>query len=132
MYRVEDFHWWYRALHELILAAVSREYRSKGALAILDAGCGTGRLCQLLQPYGSVAGFDLSDEALSCCRERGVGNLFRADLNAFAVRPGSFDMITSIDTLYHQWIIDERAILKKFREALKPGGVSCCEPSCCS
>lgn len=123
MYAVEDFHWWYVSLHELILSAVKMRMEEPEELRILDAGCGTGRLCQLLVSYGVVSGCDMSLEALEFCRERGLKGLFQADLNSVSLRSSHYDVITSIDTLYHLAIKDERVVLKKFFAALKPGGV---------
>ena len=123
MYEVEDFHWWYVALHELILAHVKQKGQdSKELLKILDAGCGTGRLMQLMQTFGTVSGFDLATEALDCCQARGLRGVFQADLNTVALRSREYDVITSIDTLYHQWVVSERKVLEKFFGALKPGG----------
>ena len=123
MYEVEDYHWWYVTLHDLITRVVAGERRRAGRdLELLDAGCGTGRLCRLLAPYGDVSGCDLSDEALACCRERGV-TAFRADLNSLDLPPAHYDVITSIDTLYHQWIAHEAPVLAAFHRALKPGGI---------
>lgn len=123
MFQVEDHHWWYVALHELILAFVAAEHQTVGPLEILDAGCGTGRLSQLLQTYGSVTGCDLADEALACCRQRGLTRLFQADLNCVQLPAASYDLITSIDTLYHLAIADEARVLARFHGALKPGGL---------
>lgn len=123
MYGVEEFHWWYVTLHDLITRTVARErHRAGKGLRMLDAGCGTGRLCQLLEPFGSIVGCDISEEALACCRERGVAT-FRADLNRLDLPAEGYDVITSIDTLYHQWITDEAAVLKLFFTGLKPGGL---------
>jgi len=123
MYAVEDRHWWYVTLHDLILRAVAGERRRQGrGLRILDAGCGTGRLCQLMAPFGDVSGCDLSADALAFCRERGV-TVFRADLNALDLPAGHFDVITSIDTLYHNWISDDAAVVAAFHRALRPGGI---------
>jgi 2-polyprenyl-3-methyl-5-hydroxy-6-metoxy-1,4-benzoquinol methylase len=123
MYRVEDSHWWYVALHELITSVVERKRSEAGRLRILDAGCGTGRLCQLMARFGTVAGCDMSDEALECCRERGLTELFKVDLNDVQLPPSTYDVITSIDTLYHQWVKDETAVLARFHAALRPGGI---------
>ena len=123
MYEVEDYHWWYVALHELVISAVESRLGHSGKLSILDAGCGTGRLCQLLEEYGSVIGCDMSAEALDLCRQRGLKGLFQADLNSVSLPPSSFDVITSIDTLYHLAIRDELNVLRKFHGALKPGGL---------
>jgi len=123
MYEVEDWHWWYVSLHELIAAFVAAEQRQGTTLQMLDAGCGTGRLCQILQEYGKVSGCDISPEALACCRERGVNDVFPADLNSVELPVAGYDVITSIDTLYHQAIADDAAIVARFYRALKPGGI---------
>ena len=123
MFQVEDFHWWYVALHELIVTVVTRQADTAGPLRLLDAGCGTGRLCQLLRKFGSVSGCDISAEALDCCLERGVEEIFRADLNNADFHANHYDVIASIDTLYHLAIKDENVVLGKFHEALKPGGI---------
>jgi hypothetical protein len=49
--------------------------------------------------------------------------VFQADLNSVTLRAGEYDVITSIDTLYHQWIESESKVLESFFHALKPGGV---------
>lgn len=123
MFQVEDYHWWYVALHELIVAAIRKERHSDKPLLIMDAGCGTGRLCQLLQQFGTVSGCDLADEALEGCRKRGMAGVFKADLNDVLFPAAHYDVITSIDTLYHLAIEDESVILGKFHDALKPGGI---------
>lgn len=123
MYEVEDYHWWYVALHELIISALKAGGRSPERLSILDAGCGTGRLCQLLEEYGEVSGCDISPEALELCSRRGLKSLFRADLNDVNFPSARYDVITSIDTLYHRAIRDERVVLDKFHAALRPGGM---------
>ncbi len=123
MYEVEEYHWWYVSLHNLITAFVALEKRAGIPLKILDAGCGTGRLCQLLQRFGQVAGCDISDTALSFCAERGISGLFKADLNSIKMRNSYYDVITAIDLLYHQAISDDSQVVGKFFNALKPGGV---------
>lgn len=125
MYEVEDTHWWYTGLHELILATVRKESQRLGRpLKIFDAGCGTGRLCQLLYALGhDVSGCDVSEEALLFCRERGISNVYLADLNTVELAKDSFDIITSIDVLYHEDISDDVAVMTRLRDALKPGGM---------
>jgi SAM-dependent methyltransferase len=123
MFQAEDSHWWYVGLHELILSHVAREAARLGRpLRILDAGCGTGRLCQLLAPYGEVEGVDASREAIRFCRRRGVAAEI-GDLNGLELEPERYDLITSIDVLYHQGIRDDVEVLKSFLAALRPGGM---------
>ena len=125
MYEAEESHWWYVGLHQLILAIVRRESQRLGRpLKIFDAGCGTGRLCQLLVVQGhSVTGCDASEEALRFCRLRGIGTVYQADLNKLELEPETFDVITSIDVLYHSGIVDDVEVMRRLRSGLKPGGM---------
>ncbi|MFA7403182.1 MAG: class I SAM-dependent methyltransferase [Pelobacteraceae bacterium] len=125
MYEAEDSHWWYVGLHTLILETVRREKLRLGRpLRIFDAGCGTGRLCQLLAEQGhSASGCDASEEALRFCCQRGISEVFKADLNTLELEPDAFDVITSIDVLYHAGIADDVAVMRRLLTALKPGGL---------
>jgi SAM-dependent methyltransferase len=123
MFEAEDSHWWYVGLHELIMHHVEVESERIGLpLKILDAGCGTGRLLQLMSRYGDVAGIDASEEAINYCQIRGVPASL-ADLNEMQLESASFDLITSIDVLYHTGVKDDVDVLKRFHAALKPGGM---------
>ncbi len=123
MYQVEEHHWWYRSLHELILSFIAAEAAQRGPLTIFDAGCGTGRLCQLMQPFGTVSGCDLSEQAIALARQRGLANISRQDLNNLNLEPRHYDVITSIDVLYHRWVTNDIAVLARLHDALKPGGI---------
>ena len=123
MFDVEDAHWWYASLHRLIRDVVAGERAGKGPLEIFDAGCGTGRLCQLLSEFGAVSGCDMSRLAVDRCAERGLPDISLLDLNDGDVGRSRYDVVTSIDVLYHQWVKDEAAVLRKLGDALRPGGV---------
>lgn len=123
MFSVEDRHWWYVALHEVILALVAAEAKAKGSLQIFDAGCGTGRLATLLAPLGTVSGCDASAAAIAFCRQRGLSGMEQIALQQVTLPANHFDVITCIDVLYHQGIHDDVEILKRLRDALKPGGL---------
>jgi SAM-dependent methyltransferase len=125
MFEAEDSHWWYVGLHKLILTTIQSESKRLGrTLEIFDAGCGTGRLCQLLAEQGhNVSGCDASEEAIQLSRQRGISDVYQADLNALELEPVTFDVITSIDVLYHACIIDDVAIMRRLLNGLKPGGL---------
>lgn len=125
MYQLEDRHWWYVGLHQLIIHHIRREAAKVGGrLKIFDAGCGTGRLMQLIAAERhDVYGCDISEEALSLCRERFLSNYFKSDLNNIELKQASFDLITSVDVLYHNDIKDDVAVLKKLRNGLKQDGM---------
>ncbi len=124
MAAVEDRHWWYAGLHELMLRWVRRETTgSIRPLDMLDAGCGTGRLCQLMQPFGHVTGCDLHPDALAATRARGINDAFQCDLVADSLGQGSYDVITCVDVLYHRAVTDEAAVLHSLHRALRQGGL---------
>jgi SAM-dependent methyltransferase len=123
MHRLEDEHWWYRALRDRIDIALDRW--APGFRSLLDAGCGTGGVLQHLQerrPEARLIGFDLSPDALRRCRSRGFAALARASVNDVAFRSAAFDVVTSHDVLYFEGIDDERAIAELTR-VLAPGGI---------
>lgn len=125
MYEAEDSHWWYVGLHKLILAVIQKESQRLGRpLDIFDAGCGTGRLCQLVSRQGHrISGCDLSEEALRLCGLRGNKTAKTADLNSIDLESGIFDVITSIDVLYHKGITDDVAVMRRLWKGLRPGGM---------
>ena len=124
MYNVENDFWWYRGLHDLVLRFVRPAAAGpKKTLRILDAGCGTGRMLELLQPYGEVEGFDFSTEALRFCAQRGLAAVSQQDLTTWQGDQNVYDVIISLDTLCHESITDEDSIVKAFHRALKPGGM---------
>lgn len=122
MFAVEDHHWWYAGLHELILETISAN-KAEEPLRIFDAGCGTGRLAELMLQFGAVDGCDASAHAIEFSRSRGLSGMVQADLNIADLGESRYDVITSVDVLYHRAIYDEAAVLGKLYRALKPGGI---------
>lgn len=136
MYEFENHYWWYRGLHELVryyVAAVfrageERKVRSEKnegndePLRIFDAGCGTGRMLELLDEYGAVEGVDYSPEAIALCRERGLQRVETGDLNLWESLSNVYDVIISNDVICTSGVADDLAVLRKFHTALKPGG----------
>lgn len=124
MARAEDRHWWYVGLHELLLRYVRAEAAALGRRpAILDAGCGTGRLAELLGAVGDVAACDASPLAVGHARARGIAGARIADLNEETFPEGAYDVVTAIDVLYHRGVRDDVAVLRRLRAALRPGGL---------
>ena len=58
MLEVDEHHWWYRGRRSVIRAELDRLPLPAGA-QVLDAGCGSGRTLQELEPYGEVCGIEL-------------------------------------------------------------------------
>lgn len=90
-------------------------------LNILDAGCGTGWLCEKLRPFGVVTGTDLSHEVLNRARMRVpdvrfvAGNFMTLDFGKAA-----FDVVTTLEVLSH--VADQPAFIAKLAHHLRPGG----------
>jgi SAM-dependent methyltransferase len=125
MYEIEDGYWWYQGLHRLVLGTLKKYFGDRKNLAILDAGCGTGRMLELISKagYGDYAGFDYSEEAVEFSRKRGLKNIIQDDLNTWQPEENKYDCLISLDVLYHSAITDDLAVIKKFYRALKPQGL---------
>lgn len=119
MYQQENNFWWYKTLHNLIIAVVKK--RKDINLAIFDAGCGTGRLMELLNNFGRVSGIDYSEDAVAFSKKRGLKHITKNDLNDW-IPTEKYDVITSIDVLYHSAIKDDYIVLQKFYNGLSHGG----------
>jgi SAM-dependent methyltransferase len=127
MYQFENGYWWYRALHELVRFYVCKYRDSKASLKeplrIFDAGCGTGKLMELLNSVGSVEGIDYSEEAIRFCKERGLGQAQQGDLNTWAPAAGAYDVLISNDVIYNAGVHNDMMVMEKFHLALRPGGM---------
>lgn len=90
-------------------------------LDMLDAGCGTGWLCERLQPFGSVTGTDLSHEVLNRAQTRLPDVRFIAgDFMTLDFGAASFDVISTLEVLSH--VADQPAFVAKLAYHLRPGG----------
>jgi trans-aconitate 2-methyltransferase len=97
----------------------------RGDETVLDAGCGSGRLTELLierVPNGRVIGVDLSPSMIDSARERlGAGADLRvADLVGLDLGGETVDVVFSTATFH--WIADHDALFASLRRALRPGG----------
>ena len=124
MFRVEETHWWYRALHELIFETLERELPDWRSKKILDAGCGTGAILQRLGNPQMNVGVDLAPEAISFCRERGLNNVRQGNVCALPFEDASFDAVISSSVLYHEWVGDVPAAVREMHRVLRPGGLA--------
>jgi SAM-dependent methyltransferase len=122
---LEERHWWYRALHRRLLERLAREARHRGRpLRVFDAGCGTGGLLRLLTQLADVAeaeGCDLHPLALSYARSRGV-KVRRCSVNELEALPVGWDLVCSVDVLYHREVTPSQA-LAGMAALLAPGGL---------
>lgn len=123
MFRVEETHWWYSALHRLIFQTLETELPDWREKEILDVGCGTGAILQRLGNPEKNVGVDLAEEAVSFCRRRGLINVQQGDICALPFGDASFDAVICSSVLYHQWVSDVAAAVREMRRVLRPGGL---------
>lgn len=122
LFEVEQAHWWYVGRRRIIgsfVKDICRGVKDRAA-RILDVGCGTGANLLLLSQYGDAEGVDVSHDALSFCRERGLQKVRHGALEQLPYPDDSFDLVTAFDVVEH--LDDDVAGLKEIRRVLRPGG----------
>ena len=122
IFALEKDYWWYKGLHELVLKTI-KNYSSNNNISILDAGCGTGRMMELLNKFGEVSGIDYSEDAVRFSKKRGLKNVKMIDLNNWNKNEKSYDIVVCLDVLYHSGIKDDIEIIRKFYSALNNKGI---------
>ena len=97
----------------------------RGDETVLDAGCGSGRVTEMLLerlPEGRVIAVDGSASMIEAARERLAGRgdveFLVQDLLALDVPP--VDAILSTATFH--WILDHERLFQRLHAALRPGG----------
>jgi SAM-dependent methyltransferase len=122
IFALEDEHWWYGALHRLVLTAL----RPAGpVLDLLDAGCGGGGMLARVRecfPAATLTGLDTSSRALELTRARDTGvTLVRGSVDALPFGDASFDAVLSLDVLDVAGV-DVRAALRELRRIVRADG----------
>jgi ubiquinone/menaquinone biosynthesis C-methylase UbiE len=114
---------WARYVRATTRATLARLHLRSGE-HLLDLGCGTGALLQLVQTGipGRREGGDLSLAMLNCARAKLPGRvrLTVSDAGELPFPKGLVDVVVSISSL-HYWPFPERA-LAEVRRILRPGG----------
>jgi SAM-dependent methyltransferase len=124
MYRVEDTHWWYGALRRQVERVVLAERQRLGrAPRILDAGAGTGGMLARLRGEGELYGVEIAPEGLRFCVERGLRGVVQGSVTALPFPGGAFDIVLSLDVLYHQGVPDDLAAAREHARVLRPEGL---------
>ncbi|MCC4619230.1 tetratricopeptide repeat protein [Xanthomonas cassavae CFBP 4642] len=114
----------YRAPQRLADALAACLPAPGAALAILDAGCGTGLCAPLLRPYAQqLVGVDLSPGMVAKAHQRGGYDALEvAELTAYLQgTPARWDVVACADTLVYFGAL--HPVLAAAAAALRPGGV---------
>ncbi len=120
MRELEDHYWWFISRRELALTLLDKHLRSSKS-AMLDVGCGTGAVLTELEKRGKAVGVDLSHDALTFSKERGLNHLVYANAEQLPFGNAQFDAVISLDTIEH--VPDHESAAAEIYRVLKPGGV---------
>lgn len=122
MRAVEDHYWWYQALRPHVAAAIDPIAPD---FSLLDAGCGTGGMLQVVRqkfPAAHLTGVDQSTHALELTAARETGaKLIPASVQELPFSENSFDIVLSLDVLVSMGLDDSLALQEAYR-VLRPGG----------
>lgn len=116
----------YREMLDALVAALP--FAADRQAAIVDLGCGTGTLLQLIQstfPHARLTGVDMAKNMLEIARGKlkGKAEFMSAGIEGI-VFPGRFDAVVSSLALHHLETDDaKRAAYAKIFSVLEPGGV---------
>jgi len=111
--------WWYRALHARLLDALA-PVRGR----VLDAGCGTGGLLNVIharRPDLELAGLEWDLTAARRAAAKSGVPVARGSVNATPFAEATFDAVIAADVLCHAAVDPVRA-LAELRRILRPGG----------
>jgi SAM-dependent methyltransferase len=122
---VEGTHWWFQARRRILRDVVGR-YRPRpaGTDPIVDIGCGTGEMLDMLREFGPVTGLDASPIAVGHCRDR-FGDAVDVRLGRIPDDlPSGAGLVTALDVVEH--LEDDAGALAAIRASLAPGGRFIC------
>jgi 2-polyprenyl-3-methyl-5-hydroxy-6-metoxy-1,4-benzoquinol methylase len=123
MAKLENEYWWHVGKRHLVEALFDKYQPGQNDLHILEIGCGTGGLTEILRNYGKVTGFDISPAAVNFCKSRGLEDVHVKDLTAMDVAEyrDKYDLVLAMDVLEH--IQDDLEVMQKVMAMLKPSGL---------
>jgi 2-polyprenyl-3-methyl-5-hydroxy-6-metoxy-1,4-benzoquinol methylase len=125
LYQMEEKHWWFVARRKIILDIFRRFVPTTNTIKILDIGCGTGLMLQVLNQYGEVSGIDSSPLAIEYARKR-TNNVIQLGVlpNNIPYTGTTFDVVTAFDVLEH--IENDVEAISTISKLLKDSGIFIC------
>ena len=122
MFQFEDFYWWYRGAHRILINYFEKYVAGNTDLNVLDVGCGTGKNLDLLDSHGNIVGVDISAEAIKYAKLRKAQRrLLQADALFLPFSNSAFDCLVAFDVLYT--LENDVNALMEFNRVLKNGAL---------
>ncbi|MBI4380684.1 MAG: class I SAM-dependent methyltransferase [candidate division NC10 bacterium] len=120
--QLERWHFWFVGRRALIDRLLNR-YLDGQAQVVLDLGCGTGLMLEILMRRGHrVVGLDLRPEGLYATRQVLPRSwLLQAEVTYLPLRDNAFGAVMLLDVLEH---VDDRSLLAEVQRVLRPGGLA--------
>jgi len=122
MFGMEEDYWWYMGLRDLVSHCIHRFVNPYSHLRILDAGCGTGKLLETYRHYDAY-GLEFSEEAFRFLKIRKLKNVIRASICNIPIKKQKFNLIVSLDVLYHKMVENDEDALAEIHRMLETGGL---------
>jgi len=122
MYLHEQSYWWFVGKQFLIRDNLKRlGLAGLKRARILDVGCGTGIILELLGWFGTACGIELSPQAIRYLRKRDLRSVARCDVNqSIPFKDDVFSAVTCLDVLEH--LDDDLILMKEIVRVCRPGG----------
>lgn len=117
--QAEATHFWFRGFRRFVAPVLETLAAGRRDLRLVDCGCGTGYNLSLLQPYGSVYGFDLTEFGSRHARSEGH-RVMRADITRIPLAAERFDVAASFDVL--QCVGEDELAVREMARIVRPGG----------
>ncbi len=122
----EGSYWWNVSKREMVLALARAAAVRNGRATVpigIDLGCGAGYTTKVFESGWRMVGADVSEDALTLSKSRGLTRLCRIDMTNFSLpfKTGSADLVLALDVVEH--VEDDLHALDECHRILKPGGV---------
>lgn len=123
-FELERSHWWFTAREKIIhrqleLLFVSGRH-SKGAVRILNVGCGTGRSTEYLSTFGEVISVDSDSFCCEFTRNKTGIEIIHASADALPFADASFDLVCAFDVIEH--IENDARAVQEMKRVCKTNG----------
>jgi SAM-dependent methyltransferase len=121
----EKTFWWYRGMRAILLRMLDPFLAGRKIERALDAGCGTGYFCSLLQRERRwpIVPMDISWHGLRYARDMGIERPVQGDITSLPFADRAFDLIISADVLSHLPRGEEHHSAREFSRVMTPGGL---------